>query len=43
MPLLERRNPTDSFGSFARLKGVETFPNLTVAIGILVSIINARF
>jgi hypothetical protein len=43
LPLLERRNPTDSLGTLSRFEGMKALPNLAVAIRILFSVINACF
>jgi hypothetical protein len=36
-------NPTDSLGALARLERMEPLPNLAVAIGVIRSVIDARF
>jgi len=42
LPLLKCRNPTHSIGTLARFEGMEALPYLTVAIRILLSVVNSR-
>ena len=43
VPLLECRNPTNALSTFARFERLEALPDLAVAIGIILSIIDACF
>lgn len=41
--LLEGSNPTDSLSAFTRLERIEALSNFTVAVGILIPIVDSGF
>ena len=43
MVFLECRNPTDAFGAFTGFGGIEALPDFALAIGVVITIVDARF